>query len=397
MKINLKNGELISISKEFPMNVLEIQDTLDRLKIPDDKPIVAFSISEYDNMELPYTMCRRKFSADIYRLNLFAERYEQLEEYQKAGFKSVLMKNPDSSIDDMLVMTYGIEGVPVYPANDYADLGEIAVDNEMLPELNDCSDEIIELLDLEKVGKLLAEREEGVLLDGYYCVPSSYEEPDISINIEVPDKRFFRLLAAPSSGDTDQAQWFSLPEDICCLREYAAEWSASPEQMYYPEVESALPNISDTAYHEDNWVEQMIALSKQLAGMPRDRIVKLKAVMEAENIQTFTAVREAIGSLNEYDFDAMVQDESQFGKVYACRVFPTNFDWSVLEKCDMHDFGRELLRRKGGEVTEYGAISGRGEKLYTTLTSAPEIAEEQTEDEVETEDESEGMSMGGML
>ena len=93
----------------------------------------------------------------------------------------------------------------------------------------------------------------------------------------------------------------------------------------------------------------------------------------------------------------MVQDESQFGKVYACRVFPTNFDWSVLEKCDMHDFGRELLRRKGGEVTEYGAISGRGEKLYTTLTSAPEIAEEQTEDEVETEDESEGMSMGGML
>lgn len=30
----------------------------------------------------------------------------------------------------------------------------------------------------------------------------------------------------------------------------------------------------------------MIALSEQLAGMPRDQIVKLKAVMEAENIQT---------------------------------------------------------------------------------------------------------------
>lgn len=190
MKINLKNGEFLSTSKKFPMNIFEIRDTLDRLKIPDDKPIVEFSISEYDNMELPYTLCRREFSADIYRLNLFAERYEQLEEYQKAGFKSVLMKNPDSSIEDMLLMTYGIEGVPVYPANDYAELGDIAVDNEMLPELNDCSDEIVELLDLEKVGKLLAEREEGVMLDGYYCVSSSYEKPDINIEIGRPENCF---------------------------------------------------------------------------------------------------------------------------------------------------------------------------------------------------------------
>lgn len=234
------------------------------------------------------------------------------------------------------------------------------------------------------------------MLDGYYCIPSSYEEPDMSIDIETPDKTFFRVLAAPSSADTDQAQWFSLPEDIRQLREFAAEWNAAPEQMYYKEIESALPNISDNAYDEANWVEQMISLSEQLADMSRDQIVKLKAVMEAENIQTFTAAREAVESLNKYDFDAMVQDESQFGKVYACRVFPTNFDWSILENCDMYDFGREVLTRKGGEVTEYGAISGRGQRLYTTLIAAPEIAEEQTEYGSETEDESEDMSLGGM-
>ena len=78
MKINLKNGEAISFTKKFPMNIFEIRDTLDKLKIPDDKPIVRFEISEYDNMELPYTLCRREFSADIYRLNLFAERLGNL-------------------------------------------------------------------------------------------------------------------------------------------------------------------------------------------------------------------------------------------------------------------------------------------------------------------------------
>ena len=64
---------------------------------------------------------------------------------------------------------------------------------------------------------------------------------------------------------------------------------------------------------------------------------------------------------------------------------------------NLYDFGQVILERKQGETTSYGAISGRGEKLYTALTAAPEIVEEQAEDEVETEDESEGMSMGGML
>lgn len=74
---------------------------------------------------------------EIYKLNVFAERFEHLEGYQKAGFKSVLMRNPDSTIDDMIAMTYGINGVPVYPASSYAEIGEIAVDNEMLPEIEE--------------------------------------------------------------------------------------------------------------------------------------------------------------------------------------------------------------------------------------------------------------------
>lgn len=139
----------------------------------------------------------------------------------------------------------------------------------------------------------------------------------------------------------------------------------------------------------------MIALSEQLAGMRKSDVVKLKAVMETENIQTFSGAREAIDSLNEYEFDSMVQDESQYGKVYACRVFPTNFDWTILENCNMNDFGKQVLSRKHGELTEYGVLSGRGQKLYTTLSAEPETMEE-AEDEAETEDESEEMSMGGI-
>jgi len=397
MTVRLRYGDK-DVSWGLPVSAIHVQDILDRMNVQNGREI-EYKFSNYDMVDLPANVLDKWHKADIYKLNIFAERFQRLEDHQKAGFKSVLMRNPDSSIDDMIAMTYGIDCVPVYPAKNYAELGEIAVENEMLPEIEECSDAVIGLLDYEKVGKLLAERDKGVLLDGYYCMPDSYEDPDISLTIEVPDKRFFRVLVSPSATTTDQAQWFNLPEDIRRLREYSAEHNSTPEQMYITEVESVLPNITDAAYYEAYWVEDMIALSEQMTCMCKAQIVKLKAVMEAENIQTFSGARAAIDCLNEYDFDPMVQDESQYGKVYACRVFTTNFDWSILEICDMDDLGKQVLSRKHGELTEYGVLSGRGQKLYTTLTAEPETMEEAeklTEDEYETEDESEEMSMGGM-
>lgn len=394
MKIQLRYGDKMA-RWIFPISAMNVQDILDRMNVQSGREI-EFRFSNYDMVDLPSNCLGRWKKTDIYKLNVFVERYEQLEEYQKAGFKSVLMKNPDRSIDDMIAMTYGVEGVPVYPADDYAELGEIAVDSEMLPELADCSDEVIELLDMDKVGRLLAKRDDGILLDGYYCMPESYEKPDIYITIEMPENRFFRVLASPLADDISCGRYFDLPEDMRDLYDFARKWNADPEEMCYPEVKCVLPNITDVFYDEVDWVSDMIALSEQLIGMSHSQIVKLKAVMEAENIQTFSGTRKAIECLNEYDFDPMVQDESQFGKAYACRVFPTNFDWSILENCDMYDFGHEVLRRKCGEVTEYGALSGRGQKLYTALTVSQEQSNVETEDETETEDESEEISMGGI-
>ena len=161
MKVNLKNGEFISVSKEFPMNIFEIRDILDRLKIPDDKPIVRFEISEYDNMEFSFELCLKDFSADIYKLNLFAERLENLDFLEMTAFRSLLKVNHESSFEDILKMTYGLDSVMVYPCHDCRELGETVIENEMMPELESCSDEVIELLDPEKVGCLMQKQDGG--------------------------------------------------------------------------------------------------------------------------------------------------------------------------------------------------------------------------------------------
>ena len=144
MTLTLRYGDNV-VSWGLPVSAMNVQSGRE----------IEYKFSKYDFIDLPANVLDKWYKADIYKLNVFAERFEHLEEHEKAGFKSVLMRNPDSSIDDMIAMTYGIAGVPVYPASTYAEIGEIAVDNEMLPEIEKCPDEVIGLLDYKKSASYL--------------------------------------------------------------------------------------------------------------------------------------------------------------------------------------------------------------------------------------------------
>ena len=357
MKINLKNGEAMSFTKKFPMNVFDIQDTLDRLKIPDYKPIVQFEISEHDNMEFPFALCLRDFSADIYRLNLFAERLEKLDFSEMTAFKSLLKANPESSFEDILKMTYGLDSVIIYPCSDCRELGETVIENEMLPELESCSDEVLALLDPEKVGQLMQEREGGVFINERYCVTSGYEPPDINIEIGRPENGFFRLLIVPDEEKIEQAQWISLP----CEKEITSDFCNG----ICLDFQSALPNLMLDDAHKIGTLNE---LAGQILQLSHDDFVKLKAVMESENICEIAETFDCIEHLTEYEFDRNIPDQSEFGRAYLMKNLPADFDYAILENVDLQDFGQGILSHNHGEITSYGAISGRGQELYSALT-----------------------------
>ena len=383
MKINLKNGESTSFVKEFPMNALEIQDTLDRLKIPDNKPIVQFEISEHDNMEFPFALCLRDFSADIYRLNLFAERLENLDFSEMTAFRSLLKTNPESNFEDILKMTYGLDSVMIYPCSDCRELGETVIENELMPELESCSEEILELLDREKVGMIMQEREGGVFINEYYCVTSGYELPDINIEIGRPENCFFRLLIVPEDEKIEQAKWISLP----CETEITADFYNG----ICLDFQSALPNLKSDNTHK---ISDLNELAKQISQLSHDDFVKLKAVMESENICEISDMLDCIGRLDEYQFDRNIFNQSEFGRVYLMKNLPADFDSAILENTDLFDFGQGILSNNHGEITSYGVISCRGQELYSVLTvqSEQQIAEDCEEDFEEDFE----MEMGGM-
>ncbi len=375
MRVYLKNNGY-AVSEKFPMTVFEMEDVLDKLK--QKESVVRFEISEYDNMEFPFALCRRDFSADIYRLNLFAERIENLNSSEMTAFKSLLKAKPDSDFEDILKMTYGLDSVMVYPCSGCRELGETVIENEMMPELEGCSDEILQLLAPEKVGQLMQKRDCGVFIDGHYCVTSGYEPPDINIEIGRPERCFFRLLVVPEDEKIEQAKWISLP----CEKEDLSE-------VYNGiclDFQSSLPMITEEYFSDMKLIDELNYLAQKLSELSKTDFIKLKAVMEAENKHEIYEAFYCIRDLNEYEFDINVSDQSEFGRTYLARNLPANFNISMLENIDLFDFGQGILSHNHGEVTSYGAISGKGQELYSALTvQLDEDFEEDMEENFEPE------------
>lgn len=369
MRVYLKNNGY-AVSEKFPMTVFEMEDVLDKLK--QKESVVRFEISEHDNMEFPFALCRRDFSADIYRLNLFAERIENLNSSEMTAFKSLLKAKPESDFEDILKMTYGLDSVMVYPCSSCRELGETVIENEMMPELEGCSDEILQLLDPEKVGQLMQKRDCGVFIDGHYCVTSGYEPPDINIEIGRPESCFFRLLVVPEDEKIEQAKWVSLP---CEKEDLSGVYNGICLNF-----QSSLPMITEEYFSDMKLIDELNYLAQKLSELSKTDFVKLKAVMEAENKHEIYEAFYCIRDLNEYEFDINVSDQSEFGRAYLTRNLPENFDISMLESVDLFDFGQGILSHNHGEVTSYGAISGRGQELYLALTVQPE---QQLEDNLE--------------
>ena len=356
MKAKIRNNydDKYSVTVQLPQTPLELYDMLDRIGSDNKYCNVYMNI---DDERIPKAMCNGGFYDDLFKLNFLAQRLEQLTPSYTAGFKAVLMAHEDYNLDDLILVTYGLDAYPIYPCRDYTEFGEVVIDNNMIPEVENCPDELVEYLDKESIGRLAAEQFRGTFVGGYYCEVADYEPPDMKITIDKPLRNEFQILI----GETEKtAQWCPMP--------YNGEYTE--EQVY--ELRLPLPYID---YVEN--ISKLNELAEKIAALDNDDLVKLKAVMELGEIENVEETIVIIDSLSEFEFDPLPRDENSYGKKYLQKLLPQEFDIEVLRASNLADIGNRILCAKGGMVTSYGIISGQGQELYATLCQE----QEQTEDE----------------
>lgn len=127
-------------------------------------------------------------NANFAELNFLAKKIEEIskDQTQICAYRA-LMSELSDNICEAINRPYGLETIPVYPCENVEEYGEIVLDNDFLEELEEIPYELYDLLDREKVGALMQEREGGMFIDGYYVIPSEYDPVLAYDGIVLPD------------------------------------------------------------------------------------------------------------------------------------------------------------------------------------------------------------------
>ena len=381
MKITATNGKYTS-NISLLAHTFVIRDELDKLRADDDTPL-HIKITDCNEVE---ALKNLELTADLWKMNVFAERIDQLDMDSPSKpdiqIAALLKVRPLRTIDELIRMTYS-DSIPVYPCRNFAELGEVIIDNDMLSELEDVPENLLPMIDKAWVGRTYAEREDGIFINGFYCEPAAYEEPDISVTVVKSDEVISITLVPPGKDPEKYGRTFSLPTDPNELERYASECGVPLDALEYFSL-----NCSVLVSYEPLKPLELNRLAECVSMLDKDDVVKLKAVLQTLPSQNIEQVLDLTKHINEYELDRGVRSYDDFGQKYLQKLLPPEFSAKALDDTNLTDLGCNILFQKGGTITTYGALSGKGQQLYTPIVD--EVIEE-------TEDESEDENMGVMM
>lgn len=309
-------------------------------------------------------------------LNFLAKRLEEIsadkEDITPIIAYRALLRKPMDTIGEAINRTYDLYTVPVYPCKDLAEYGEIVLDNEFLEELKDLPDEVYDLLDPEKVGRAMAEREGGVFIDGYYAIADSYE-PALVYDEELPEQPENWVFRLEVAGVPERAEDFqkmkteilTLPADEQYMQDIAeALGERHIVECVSMKFESAIPQINN-----DTWNMEEIYLLNDIARdyteLSREDAAKFKAALESEQPQRLDRIEHIMKYLDNFEFDHTM-DRKAYAEEFHARILPPNLDKNVFSVSCTDELGEMILAECSCKYTDYGIISEYGGSLFPT-------------------------------
>lgn len=372
----------------------EIQDALQKLRLTsnrDANPRMEVCCCEI----LPELTDVRLDSPSVQEINFLAQRLAQLSNSEAIALRGVwkrlekagYLEEPVTA-KELINMTYGLDTVMIASnvSNDY-ELGEFVLNGDLDDDLIQLSDKMVDLLDLDAVGREYRINQAGEFVGSHYVVAGEYQLQQIYDGIHLPaqeqEKPFvFRLQVAESPVDDSMenlstAEWISLPIDRDEADRIARNHNEGCiEDCYYYGFESAIPQITEEHFGD---MLSFVRLNRLAAGISRMKLseqVKLKAVLEHEKPRTLEAVQEVVDHLGEYQLDNRVGDADSYFKEYLLRHLDARFDARWLDSLAVCTEGTKLIQRLGAAETDYGIVSARGGQLYALVPFEQEQVQE---------------------
>lgn len=242
------------------------------------------------------------------------------------------------------------------------DLGEMLVDNEMIEGIENLSDEMIELLDYEKVGEAHRIAENGVYVNGCYISREGFKLKEVFDGEKLPDNAVDKYLFKFDISDTPPIQnWITIP-----FSESTEEFLSSTKAIEFNlwDFESAIPQISK--YSDESYcritldeLRRINELAKGFLFLDEIQSIKFKAALFYEGVDTLDnmdKLESILKNADLYNLKYFNVYPSDFAKDYLSQYLDESFPDEYLNLINTQALGDRLMSDLQGKYTPYGIL-----------------------------------------
>ena len=381
----------------------EYEDVMHKLRMKDiDMNKTEIRIASCQSS--PGLWCAIIKNASAEELNFFAERVKRLsteQAYALSGVFEIGRKNGSYKegieIKDLIKMTYELDKIYVLPGIDSdKEFGETLICAESEEYMEGMTEEELDALDSEKVGRECREKENGIYINKTYVAIGKYKLPNVYDGITLPDEKYpdYRLgviqllvtgtLTASQTYLTGNEVWITLPINRAeCDRIAHCFGKNSITECTICGVKSAIPEINMNMLSKTTSFETLNGLALAYMNMTNEDKIKYKAILGREMPISAEKAVELIADIPKYEIDTEVFERGDFTRKYFSKMLLEGFNVDFIKEREFNMIGTRLMHELELYKTSYGFISQKDRGLY-------EIVRE------EGQEESEEMEIGGM-
>ena len=298
-------------------------------------------------------------------LNLLAYKLIQMTERQIEVYEGVLKSLPERNMKQVINGLYNLERFEFLSGiRCDNDIGEMTIDNDLDPLLKNLPGDIYPLLDTEKVGAYIREKENGVFTSKGYCYRVSdqwrevYDGKQLPEQVELPQS-LFSLYLVPEGTEAETLEvgvWLELPYDEAAkLQVLESLGLESFEHCRIANVRSAAP-LFEQLTGQDHDIDRWNGLAKKLSSMTEKELLKYKAVAAFESCSSIEQATGLTNMLDQYEFDPVQVTYATYGRE-CLEQMGADLDAQAFRRFDFEGYGKELYAQTGRKLTAYGAVS----------------------------------------
>lgn len=299
-------------------------------------------------------------SATLEELNFLTQKLSQMSPEEMDTYEGILQSVQERTIRDLINMAYNLDRFEFLPGIiDEEELGEVSIDNDLVPVIRNLPEEVYLLLSPKKVGIYVKEQEHGVFTSRGYCYRNTEGWVEPYDGRELPEQEMeadYIFSQHLQSLKTKEDAWLELPCDERRIWQALVDLEIETfRECFIMEIRSSISKFN-YSINQGVEVEKLNALAKELASLSPKELIKYKAIIAYESCDSPEQARILYRTMERYTFDPTQVTFATYGRE-CLREGGADLEAEAFQNFDFESYGRAESRRSRLSMTPYGAIS----------------------------------------